>query len=141
VPADAWKEVAKAVPKKGYPTILTHVLVDETQSNPLLLGTTDLRSVRRFTPLPVEGQFPAWQQVLAPLTLLPKLKSGKRKQYAVKVQVDARMLAELLSVLAKMLDDGTHGVTLYVPVNGDAPLQIQAQSNNVQALGVLMPLG
>lgn len=142
VPADAWKEAGKALPKKTYRPILSYVLLDESQVNPLLLGTTDLHSVRRFSPPAVEGRFPKWQEVIAPLILLPKLTTGKGKPgYAVKVVVDAKMLAELLNVLAKMLDDDSRGVTLYLPVNGDAPLQIQATGSTVQALGVLMPLG
>lgn len=141
VPTDAWKELGKAISRKAYKPILGFGLVDESQVSPLLLGATDLQSVRRFTPLPVEGRFPQWREVISPLTLLPKMKPRKGKaRHAVKVHVDAKMLAELLTALAKMIDDDSRGVVMYVPVNGDAPIQIQAQSEHVQALGVLMPL-
>lgn len=139
IPADAWKEAGKAIGRRPGSPILSHLLVDESESNPLLLAATDLQSVRRFQPRPEEGRFPNWREVIAPLTMLPKLK-GKRK-YAVKVQVDAKMLAELLTTLSKMLDEGSRGVTLYIPVNGDLPLQIEAKGGTINALGVLMPLG
>lgn len=138
IPVATWKEAGKALPKRPAKPILSYVLVDESEANPLSLATTDLQNVRHFAPPAVEGRYPRWQEVIAPLTLLPKLKGKPR--YAVKVQVTPKLMAELLTTMAKMMGDDSAGVTLYIPVDGDTPLQIQAKGGNFQALGILMPL-
>jgi hypothetical protein len=138
IPPAAWKEAGKALPKRPSKEILSYVLVDESATNPLSLTTTDLQNVRHFSPPAAEGRFPRWQEVISPLTLLPKLKG--RPRYAVRVQITPKLMADLLTTMAKMLGDNSDGVTLYVPVNGDTPLQIQAKGDSFQALGVIMPL-
>lgn len=132
IPVKAWSEAAKSIPKKVTKSVLRNVLVEEPSANGTVrLATTDLESIKESKVKPCEGRFPKWRDAIP---------EHKRSEVAT-IWVDAALLAETLSTLAKMsTSDGVCRVMLQVPVNGESTIKIVQQEAGMTATAVVMPL-
>lgn len=137
LPVQACKDAAKlAKPSKtdlANRPYLGQVILDEPHSNGTvpIYGTDDTSS-GTITPKALDGRFPDWRGMCAVYT----------QDNSLSVQLDARLLAEMLQVMAEhCCDQVNNSVTLTVPMKLGAPATVTAaDSKGNKAFGVLMPL-
>lgn len=139
VPADACKKAArfktaKAALTKNQP-FLGHVVLDETASDnqAVTLAATNLESVDKICPQPLDGRYPRWRDVV------PQYNAGE----AVSVAINGDYLAELAAVMSQFAaDDKTkNGLVLTVPTEPGRPALLSVErEDGRRAVAVLMPL-
>ncbi len=131
IPADAWKQIFRSVPKSKRlvavkPVLgnVAAVLADNTST----LATTDLEVQNVQTPRNVDGHWPNTEQVLRSAT------HGKPK---LELRIDASQLIDLLRVAARFATDAIIDLEL----RGDkVPIVVRASSEGQEFTGLLAPL-
>ncbi len=103
IPADAWAQAFKAVPKKTRAPILENVAIAHSENRQqIVLASTDLGTARVSPTTPIAGQFPNVDNVF------PK------DTPATTIRVNAAQLSKLLASLATLAEDRTTTVTLNI---------------------------
>lgn len=149
IPAKACQKAAK-LPPRNTKTILRNVLIDETATNGSVpMGAYDLEEAQQVRPQALEGKYVKWRDVY------PRPEEEGR---TVTVQLDARMLADLLTTIQKAsgdkdcrvkvtfhLDSPDDDEGLPVPMASRAwrnPVIVSTlASNGAKLSGVIMPYG
>ncbi len=152
VPTDACKRVGKLPPRRSPKPVLRNVLLDEQSDNGTVpMGVTNQDEVQQVRPGQCEGKFPLWRDVYPRPT-----EEGR----TVTVQLDARILSELLRTIEKAHDDRAGSCPVKVTFHLDAetdddgksrpmasrawrnPVVVSAQTDNGTLLsGIIMPHG
>ena len=131
IPADAAKTMAKAIPRKSTLPILQNLVWDARDSTDteLKFAVTDLDTVQRFNPRPVEGPYPPVDNVIP--------KDNRVFQFSV----NASKLAKALAFVAKHTEDFQNNrvrLTFYGP---NRAVRLDAKSKDgQQIIGLVMPL-
>ncbi len=133
IPAKQWDEAGKMLPKSRITSvkpILGNVLVEEPSANGTVrMAATDLETTKQVTPRSLEGHFPRWREVL------PQKQPG-----SITVTLDATYLAEVCTVLAKMVtSEESRGVDITF-THEEKAVTITKTLNGVSATAVIMPL-
>jgi len=130
IPVDAAKMMAKAIPRKSTLPIIQHLAWDARDSTDteLKFAVTDLDTVQRFNPRPIEGPYPTVDNVI------PK------DNRVFQIGVNAAILAKALAFIGKHSSsvDKQVRLTFYGPSKA---IRLDAKSEDGQEIvGLVMPL-
>lgn len=132
IPADAWKAAFKAIPKqkskRSSKPILDNVAVVQGEKV-TSFASTDLESVCFSQPNNVEGRWPPTDAVIS------------QEEPVLRVRIDAKMLAHLLSVAANYTTEENSYIDLHL-YSKDKPIKVTASdpTRGQEFIGVIMPV-
>jgi len=134
IPSAELADVAKMPPRRPTRRILGRIALDEhTCNGSATFKSTDLSSVQTREVKTVEGHFPMYEDVI------PRYRIGFD---AIEIGVSPELLIRLLTAMAgAATSDDNRGVRLVVPIRPSSPIFLESRNNEVQATGVLMPVG
>ena len=140
IPVKPWEEIFKAIPKKTEKAVLEHALVPEDQSGKNIVmetreedGTTRSIGAKR-----VEGQFPNWRESVPEYELRP---SDPTSNKAVRIRMDAEMLAELIKTVYVTSGKDNPYVDLIVPENQLKPVEVRSnEDTKIYVTGIMFPI-
>ncbi len=142
LPAGALKTAAKGIGKASrIKPVLGNIAVSEASANgQVFLTTTDLETESKATVPTIDDKYPSWREVM------PKYEALTKEQFephrSIRIGVNAKLLAELLTTLCK-INKGSENdvVTLEVPLSADRPIVVHADKPDIgKTTGLLMPV-
>jgi DNA polymerase III sliding clamp (beta) subunit (PCNA family) len=132
IPADAWKAAFKAIPKQknkwSRKPVLDNLAVVQGEKV-TSFASTDLEAVSFSQPSNVEGHWPATDAVIS------------QEEPVLRVRVDAKLLANLLTVAANYTAEDNCYVDLHL-YSKDKPIKVTASdpATGQEFTGVIMPV-
>lgn len=140
IPAKPWVEIFKAIPKKLEKPALDHALVPEDQAGANITMETreDDGSVRSIDAKRVNSTFPNWRASVPEYELKP---SDPTSNKAVRIRMDAELLAELVKVVYTTSGKDNTYVDLIVPENQLKPVEVRSnQDSGILVTGLIFPI-
>lgn len=129
VPVSAWEKACKAIPKMKFRPVLEHAIFDETDSETVRMGATDLETVEKFESRKLEGHYPEFDTIV-PTDLTDYVTLG----------VSPALLCETVKVVETIVGKGVP-VRLHVPSDGNAAIVVEAKNDDgIKAKAILMPV-
>jgi hypothetical protein len=145
IPFDALAGVGKGLPRRSFKPVLGCMLLDESDRKTLRLAATTLDRVTRAEATADDVDFPPLDDVVPrpgeEKTLFDPVIHGDVPFTHVRIAVNAKLLAEMLSAMVSMASDqADDSVTLTVPIMSNRPIRLDVRGYDRSAVGAVMPV-
>ena len=129
LPATDAEIILKTLPKKPTLPILENAVIYKTTPEMAEIGITDLQSNQTITPRVIQGEYPAYQDIMV-----------ERGSFT-EIKVNPELLQKISKFFTQFLDKETFkGLIMKVPKEPDKPIRFYAKKDGQTAEALLMPL-